>query len=191
MLCSVLVLFSSDVVAQNLYNNLTYLYPDANIWMTGHSLGGALASLLGVTFGAPTLAIESPGEKMAATRLHLPSPVGYPFIPVSVLHVELTRSNISPQRSMSRTCITPQTLLQWVHATACSRLALSVATPWRASAIWASRSCSTRCRTNLGRSTYARTRSLTSSRSCWQSRGRLRSIRAVRCQKPCQRRIAW
>ncbi|KAI0833628.1 alpha/beta-hydrolase [Trametes gibbosa] len=61
-------------IGTNLYNNLTFLYPDSNIWMVGHSLGGALASLLGVTFGIPTVAIESPGEKMAAGRLHLPSP---------------------------------------------------------------------------------------------------------------------
>lgn len=51
------------------------MYPDSNIWVIGHSLGGALASLLGVTFGAPVVAFESPGEKMASTRLHLPSPV--------------------------------------------------------------------------------------------------------------------
>jgi hypothetical protein len=52
------------------------MYPDSNIWIIGHSLGGALASLLGVTFGAPVVAFESPGEKIASKRLHLPSPVG-------------------------------------------------------------------------------------------------------------------
>ncbi|KAK0223515.1 alpha/beta-hydrolase [Armillaria fumosa] len=61
-------------VGINLYNNLSYMYPDSNIWIIGHSLGGALASLVGVTFGAPVIAFEAPGEKMAASRLHLPSP---------------------------------------------------------------------------------------------------------------------
>ncbi|KDQ50269.1 hypothetical protein JAAARDRAFT_42266 [Jaapia argillacea MUCL 33604] len=61
-------------VGINLYNNVSYMYPDATIWMTGHSLGGALASLVGSTFGAPVVAFEAPGEKMAARRLHLPSP---------------------------------------------------------------------------------------------------------------------
>lgn len=61
-------------VGLNLYNNVTYLYPEANIWLVGHSLGGSLASLIGVTFGAPVVAFEAPSEKLAATRLHLPSP---------------------------------------------------------------------------------------------------------------------
>ncbi|PAV16217.1 alpha beta-hydrolase [Pyrrhoderma noxium] len=61
-------------IGTNLYYNLTYMYPDSNIWIIGHSLGGALASLLGVTFGAPVVAFESPGEKMASERLHLPRP---------------------------------------------------------------------------------------------------------------------
>lgn len=61
-------------IGTNLYNNLTYMYPNSNIWIIGHSLGGALASLLGITFGVPVVAFESPGERLAAQRLHLPSP---------------------------------------------------------------------------------------------------------------------
>ncbi|KAG0701595.1 Alpha/Beta hydrolase protein [Suillus ampliporus] len=61
-------------IGLNLYNNVTYMYPNANIWVIGHSLGGALASLIGATFGAPVVAFEAPSEKLAATRLHLPSP---------------------------------------------------------------------------------------------------------------------
>ncbi|KAG2021165.1 lipase [Coprinopsis cinerea AmutBmut pab1-1] len=61
-------------VGLNLYNNVSYMYPNANIWLTGHSLGGAMSSLIGVTFGVPVVAFEAPAEKLAATRLHLPSP---------------------------------------------------------------------------------------------------------------------
>ncbi|KAF8842632.1 alpha/beta-hydrolase [Paxillus ammoniavirescens] len=61
-------------VAVDLYNNITSMYPNANIWVIGHSLGGALSSLIGTTFGAPVVAFEAPAEKLAATRLHLPSP---------------------------------------------------------------------------------------------------------------------
>jgi putative hemolysin len=50
------------------------MYPDADIWLVGHSLGGSLASLLGATFGLPAVAFEAPGEKSAARHLHLPVP---------------------------------------------------------------------------------------------------------------------
>ncbi|KAF9036867.1 Alpha/Beta hydrolase protein, partial [Panaeolus papilionaceus] len=61
-------------IGLNLFNNVSYMYPNANIWMTGHSLGGGLASLLGITFGVPVVAFEAPAEKRAAERLHLPKP---------------------------------------------------------------------------------------------------------------------
>ncbi|KAF8990612.1 Alpha/Beta hydrolase protein [Cyathus striatus] len=61
-------------VGLNLYNNITYLYPNANIWLTGHSLGGGLSSLIGATFGAPVVTFEALAERMAARRLHLPMP---------------------------------------------------------------------------------------------------------------------
>ncbi|TFK92300.1 alpha/beta-hydrolase [Polyporus arcularius HHB13444] len=61
-------------VGVGLINNLTALYPNAMVWLVGHSLGGGLASLLGTTFGLPAVAFESPGERLAALRLHLPMP---------------------------------------------------------------------------------------------------------------------
>ncbi|KAF8660607.1 hypothetical protein AX16_001586 [Volvariella volvacea WC 439] len=61
-------------VGMKLIEDLIHIHPHANIWLVGHSLGGALASLLGSTYGFPAVAFESPGERLAAHRLHLPLP---------------------------------------------------------------------------------------------------------------------
>ncbi|KAJ5638867.1 hypothetical protein N7528_001257 [Penicillium herquei] len=63
--------------AIDLYSNVTAIYPDANIWLTGHSLGGAMTSLLGLTFGLPAVTFEAIPEALPAARLGLPSPPGY------------------------------------------------------------------------------------------------------------------
>ncbi|KEQ92871.1 hypothetical protein AUEXF2481DRAFT_49598, partial [Aureobasidium subglaciale EXF-2481] len=63
--------------AQELYHNVTELYPDADVWLTGHSLGGVVTSLLGLTFGLPTITFETFPEALAASRLGLPTPPGY------------------------------------------------------------------------------------------------------------------
>ncbi|KAL9586968.1 MAG: hypothetical protein Q9212_000570 [Teloschistes hypoglaucus] len=60
--------------ATELYGNVTELYPNSNIWFSGHSLGGSVSSMLGLTFGLPVTTFEAPGEALAAARLGLPAP---------------------------------------------------------------------------------------------------------------------
>jgi lipase ATG15 len=84
---------------QKLVDDLRHIYPDANIWLVGHSLGGALASLLGATYGLPAVAFEAPGERLAAARLHIPLPppdpaTGSLSAPVAVTHVYHTADPI-------------------------------------------------------------------------------------------------
>ncbi len=63
------------------------MYPEANIWMIGHSLGGSLASLVGQTFGVPVVAFEAPADRLASRRLHLPSPVRLSHL-ISSIHID-------------------------------------------------------------------------------------------------------
>ncbi|GAB0137700.1 hypothetical protein EsDP_00005956 [Epichloe bromicola] len=62
--------------ARELYANVTERYPNSNIWVVGHSLGGAVSSLLGLTYGLPVVTFEAVPEALAATRLGLPIPPG-------------------------------------------------------------------------------------------------------------------
>ncbi|EDN04383.1 conserved hypothetical protein [Histoplasma mississippiense (nom. inval.)] len=62
--------------ALNLYSNITAMYPQSNIWVTGHSLGGAVSSLLGMTYGLPVVTFEAVPEALPASRLGLPPPPG-------------------------------------------------------------------------------------------------------------------
>lgn len=62
--------------ARELFSNVTELYPDSVVWLTGHSLGGAVTSLLGLTYGLPAVTFEAVPEALAASRLGLPVPPG-------------------------------------------------------------------------------------------------------------------
>jgi lipase ATG15 len=60
--------------SRNLYTNVTTLYPNAEIWVVGHSLGGAVSSLLALTYGLAAVTFEAVPEALAASRLGLPQP---------------------------------------------------------------------------------------------------------------------
>ncbi|RYC59874.1 hypothetical protein CHU98_g6332 [Xylaria longipes] len=60
--------------ARELYSNVTELYPSSNIWVAGHSLGGAVSSFIGLTYGVPVVTFEAVPEALPASRLGLPIP---------------------------------------------------------------------------------------------------------------------
>ncbi len=94
------------------------MFPHANIWLTGHSvrlgrscaaarhppvpnptahhaqLGGSLAALIGLSFGAPSVAFEAPADRLAAARLHMPLPPALPNDKMGVTHVYHTADPI-------------------------------------------------------------------------------------------------
>ncbi|KXT11617.1 hypothetical protein AC579_153 [Pseudocercospora musae] len=62
---------------RDLYHNVTERYPNSSVWLSGHSLGGVVSSMLGLTYGLPTMTFEAFPDAMAAQRLGLPTPPGY------------------------------------------------------------------------------------------------------------------
>ncbi|KAF2156022.1 alpha/beta-hydrolase [Myriangium duriaei CBS 260.36] len=62
---------------RDLYHEVTKRYPDADVWATGHSLGGVVSALLGLTYGLPVMTYEAYPDALAASRLGLPVPPGY------------------------------------------------------------------------------------------------------------------
>ncbi|ODV90676.1 hypothetical protein CANCADRAFT_31554 [Tortispora caseinolytica NRRL Y-17796] len=70
----------------DIYSHVRSLYPKAQLWLTGHSLGGSLAALLGRTYGIPTVTYEAVPEQLPAKRLHLPLPPGIPVERTPIWH---------------------------------------------------------------------------------------------------------
>ncbi|KAF9918667.1 putative lipase atg15 [Lobosporangium transversale] len=92
----------NSVSSDDVYYNIAMLllwtvqdeYPEANVWLTGHSLGGGLAALLGLTFAVPTVTFEAPGDRLAAQRLHLPMPPAIDWDDLPLYHVGHTADPI-------------------------------------------------------------------------------------------------
>lgn len=59
-------------------SNVTQRFPGSEFWVVGHSLGGAIASLMGQTLDFPVVTFESPPERLPAHRLGLVKPGGPP-----------------------------------------------------------------------------------------------------------------
>ncbi|KIW66776.1 hypothetical protein PV04_06071 [Phialophora macrospora] len=55
-------------------HNVSTWYPNASVWTIGHSLGGSIASLMGLRFNIPSVSIEAPPQRLAAERLRLALP---------------------------------------------------------------------------------------------------------------------
>ncbi|KAI0226348.1 putative lipase atg15 [Massospora cicadina] len=58
--------------AHNILSAVQDAHPEAQLWLTGHSLGGGLSALLGLAYNIPTVTFQSPGDLLPASRLHLP-----------------------------------------------------------------------------------------------------------------------
>lgn len=70
--------FYSTII--DIYKGVLEEYPDAAIWVTGHSLGGALASLLGRTFGLPTVGLRVSGRAASFQEAASAIPTGTTLI---------------------------------------------------------------------------------------------------------------
>lgn len=66
-------------MAMRIYKDISDRHPQSMIWLTGYSLGGAVASLVGQTFLVPIVSFGIPGDQFAARKLHLPHAPGLPL----------------------------------------------------------------------------------------------------------------
>ncbi|OMJ26821.1 putative lipase ATG15 [Smittium culicis] len=60
---------AAKIVLETVHN-----YPNSYIVLTGHSLGGSISSLIGLTFGIPAVTFEAPGDALASSRIGFPYP---------------------------------------------------------------------------------------------------------------------
>jgi len=55
-------------LAIDIFYTVQRMYPQSKIWLTGHSLGGGIASLVGAYTFSPAVTFEAPGARIMAER---------------------------------------------------------------------------------------------------------------------------
>lgn len=68
-------------------------YPHTSLWLSGHSLGGSVASLVGIRWGLPTVTFEAPGERLAALRMGLVESISDAL---ALSHITHVYNNVDP-----------------------------------------------------------------------------------------------
>ncbi|PVZ97904.1 hypothetical protein BB558_006120 [Smittium angustum] len=88
--CLKVALEASDIyidAASKIITDVYKRYPNSSIILTGHSLGAAIATIMGLTFGFPAIGFESPGDMLAAKRLGIPMPPNMNFDTIPIYHI--------------------------------------------------------------------------------------------------------
>ncbi|PVU90182.1 hypothetical protein BB561_004997 [Smittium simulii] len=75
------------VAASRIVTDVLKQYPKSNVILTGHSLGGSVASIVALAFGLPAVVFATPGDMMAAKRLKLPLPKGKSYADLPIYHI--------------------------------------------------------------------------------------------------------
>ncbi|KAJ2762354.1 putative lipase atg15 [Coemansia sp. BCRC 34490] len=73
--------------AAQIFMDVSKRYSKSDIVLTGHSLGGSVVALLGLAFGVPVVAFETPGDKLASKRLHLPQAPAVAMDRIPLFHI--------------------------------------------------------------------------------------------------------
>ncbi|KAJ3217934.1 putative lipase atg15 [Clydaea vesicula] len=70
-------------LSERIFKQVEKMYPNSHFWFTGHSLGGAISSLVAASNFYPAVTFEAPAVRMFAERVGLIPSKHFPMYPVS------------------------------------------------------------------------------------------------------------
>lgn len=104
----------------DLIRTLTQKYRDETLWLTGHSLGGALAGVLALAFDLHAVAFEAPGDALFAHRLGFIAKPGTPEFSDQVKRSKVFHIGNTGDPVFTGNC--------WSHASSCYLAGFSIET---------------------------------------------------------------